>query len=156
MPEGCLPTATVSMRVGGLVVRSITYSLLSGDAFQPGPSATQSIEFATSASWPFGVMARLVGGPKTEFISGRLATTLGFAGSVPMSTIVTVSLPGARFCTLPSSPQMTLVSMPTSMYSALPGPPGPVVAHPATASKVAAIRPEAVMRLPMVFPAIEI
>ena len=38
MPEGCLPTATVSMRVGGLVVRSMTYSLLSGAGFQLPPS----------------------------------------------------------------------------------------------------------------------
>src|SRR5262245_6995504 len=65
-------------------------------------------------------MARFTGGPKIEFISGRLATTFGFAGSEPMSTIVTESLPGGRICSLPSSPQVTLLSIPTIMYSGLP------------------------------------
>jgi len=35
-------------------------------------------------------MARLLGGPKIEFICGRLATIFGFAGSVPISTIVPI------------------------------------------------------------------
>jgi hypothetical protein len=94
--------------------------LVSGTDFQPAPSACQSIELATSASCPFGVIARLVGGPKIEFISGRLTTIFGFAGSVPMSTIVTASLPGGSSCSLPASSQMTLLSMPTTMYSGLP------------------------------------
>ena len=79
-------------------------------------------------------MAKLVGGPKIEFISGRLATIFGLAGSLPMSTIVTESLPGGRFCTLPSSPHVTLLSMPTTMNSGLPGEAGPVLAHAASAA----------------------
>jgi hypothetical protein len=46
--------------------------LLSGTLFKAPPSLTTSIEFATTASLPSGVIARLVGGPKTEFWSDRL------------------------------------------------------------------------------------
>ncbi len=120
--------------------------MLSGEGFQPGPSATQSIEFATSATCPFGVIARLVGGPKIEFMSGRFATIFGFAGSVPMSTMVTKSLPGARFCTLPSGPQVTLLSMPTTIGSGLPAAVDPVVEHPATEINAAATSADAAMR----------
>ena len=107
---------------------------MSGTAFQPAPSGAQSIELATSANWPSGVMARLVGGPKIEFINGRLATIFGLAGSVPMSTIVTASLPGGSSCTLPSSPQATLLSMPTTMNSGLPGCIGAVPAQAASSA----------------------
>src|SRR5216683_6165237 len=55
MPEGCLPTVTVSTSVGGLACRSITNSLLSGTGFQVPPSSTHSTELATSATWSSGV-----------------------------------------------------------------------------------------------------
>src|ERR671913_135384 len=135
IPDGCLPTVTVLSNRGGLVVRSITYSLLSGAGFQPVPSCIQSIELATSASCPLGVMLKLVGGPKIEFISGRLATILGLAGFVPISTIVTESLPGAENWILPSLPHVTLLSMPITMYSGLPG---TVLSMVAQAASVAA------------------
>src|ERR671912_3044096 len=121
IPDGCLPTVTVLIKRGGLVVKSITYSLLSGAGFQPVPSCIQSIELATNASCPLGVMPKLVGGPKIEFIRGRLATIFGLAGLLPMSTIVTESFPGAENWILPSLPQVTLLSMPTTIYSGLPG-----------------------------------
>ena len=83
------------MSAGGLTVRSITKSLLSGTSFQAAPSCCASMEFATSASPSSGVIARFTGGPKTEFMSGRFTTILGASGSVPMSMMETVSLPGA-------------------------------------------------------------
>ena len=138
-PEGCLPTATVSISLGGLVVRSITYSLLSGTAFQFAPSGAQSIEFATRPSVPSGVTARLVGGPKIEFISGRLATMRGWAGSVPMSTIVTTSLPGATLFKAPSSAKTALVSTPTSMNSGLPEADGMAVEQAASSAVATAV-----------------
>jgi hypothetical protein len=51
--------------------------LLSGTIFQPAPSLSASIEFATSARPSSGVMARFTGGPKSEFVSGRLTTIAG-------------------------------------------------------------------------------
>ena len=131
MPEGCLPTVIVSIRRGGFVVSSITCSLLAGPDFQPGPSAVYSTESATSASWPLGVIARLVGGPKIEFESGRVVTIFGLAGSVPMSTITTASLPGALSTSFPPASHTVLLSIPTTMYSGLPGAMGSV-AQPAS------------------------
>ena len=43
----------------------MTKSLLSGTLFKASPSLTTSTEFATSASLLSGVIARLVGGPKS-------------------------------------------------------------------------------------------
>src|SRR5882757_1797385 len=62
-PDGCRPTVTVSINFGGLAVRSITYSLLSGTDFQELPSWTWTTELATRPSLPSGVICRLVGGP---------------------------------------------------------------------------------------------
>ena len=92
--------------------------MLSGCGFQAEPSCTQRIELATSASLPSGVMARLVGGPKIEFISGRSTTIFGLSGSVPMSMIETVSWPGADATTFPASSQVTFWSLALSMSSA--------------------------------------
>ena len=100
----------------------MTWTLLSGCGFQAEPSCTQRIELATSASLPSGVMARLVGGPKIEFISGRSTTIFGLSGSVPMSMIETVSWPGADATTFPASSQITFWSLALSMSSAaVPG-----------------------------------
>src|SRR2546428_11378708 len=77
MPEGCLPTVTVSTSVGGLTCRSITNSLLSGTGFQVPPSSTHSTELATRATRSSGATARLVGGPSSEFISGKVPTMRG-------------------------------------------------------------------------------
>ena len=118
MPEGCWPTSTVSISAGGSASRSITYSLLSGAGFQAPPSCTQFIALVASASFSSGVIARLVGGPKIEFISCRLATIFGLPGSVPMSTIETISSPGAANTCLPASSQLTFWSLPTIMSSA--------------------------------------
>src|SRR6185369_16170109 len=74
-----------------------------------------------------GVMARFVGGPNTEFISGRLATIRG-ASRVLMSTTETTSLPGGRNTTLPVSSHVTFWSTPTIMYCG-PGTIDAVVAH---------------------------
>ena len=65
-----MPTVTVSISLGGLAVRSITNSLLSGATFHAVPSCTITTEFATSASLPSAVICRLVGGPSSEFING--------------------------------------------------------------------------------------
>ena len=104
MPEGCLPPLTVAISAGGFALRSITKMSLPGEAFQAAPSWTQSIELATRARLPSGVMARFVGGPYTEFMSGRLATSLGFSRS-RMSMIATASLPGGERMALPSPSQ---------------------------------------------------
>src|SRR5262245_440564 len=73
------------------------------------------MEFATMATCSSGVMARLVGGPNTEFIRGKLATMRG-ASRVVMSTMVTRSFPGGKSWILPASSHVTFSSMPTIMY----------------------------------------
>ena len=101
-PEGLLPTVSVSISFGGLAARSMTNSLSSGTGFHAAPSCTLVTELATSPSLPSGVICRLVGGPSSEFISGRLARIRGFAG-LETSITSTASLPGGPF-TKPSGP----------------------------------------------------
>src|SRR5207247_1452290 len=81
------------------------------------PSCAHAIELATSASLPSGVIWRFVGGPKTEFISGRLTRIRG-ASRFEMSTTDTVSFPGGRKTGFPASSQVTFSSLPTSMSCA--------------------------------------
>src|SRR5205823_10558774 len=66
------------------------------------PSCSHVTEFATIATRSSGVMARFVGGPKIEFISGKLMTTLGDSG-LEMSTTEMESWPGATNLRLPSA-----------------------------------------------------
>ena len=80
----------------------MTNSLLSGATFQALPSWFITTELATSPSLPSGVICRLVGGPSSEFISGRLARIFGLAGLLTSSTS-TASLPGGPF-TCPAAP----------------------------------------------------
>ena len=54
------------------------------------------------ASRSSGVMARLTGGRRSEFINGMLTTIFGASRSV-MSTMEMVSLPGAAAARLPSA-----------------------------------------------------
>jgi hypothetical protein len=61
---------------------------------------TQSSEFATSARCRSDVIAKLTGGPVIVFISGKLTTIFGLAGSA-MSTIDTVSLLAGWVMTFP-------------------------------------------------------
>src|SRR5258708_6402435 len=122
IPEGCLPPLTVAISAGGFALRSITNMSLPGELFHAPPSWTQSIELATRARLPSGVMARFVGGPYTEFISGRLPMSRGFSRS-PMSSTSTASLPGGDKTALPSASQNTLLSTPTITYWAQAGAP---------------------------------
>jgi len=94
-PEGCLPTVTVSISLGGAASRSMTYSLSSGAGFQAPLSCTELTELATRPRRPFGVICRLVGGPSREFTSGKLARMRGWAG-LAMSMTSTASAPGWR------------------------------------------------------------
>jgi hypothetical protein len=73
-PEGCLPTVSVLTSFGGLALRSITYTLLSGVSLSLSLSLMTSIESATKAIEFVGSIARLTGGPITEFLSARRAT----------------------------------------------------------------------------------
>src|SRR5206468_268811 len=59
-------------------------------------------------------MARLVGGPTIEFISGRLATIFGASGLL-MSTMEMESLPGGRRIVLPVLSNANLSSLPMIM-----------------------------------------
>src|SRR5207245_2275470 len=70
IPEGCLPTVIVPRTAGGCAFKSIRKTLLSGSSRWPQPWTTGSTELATRAISPDGEIARLVGGPTTEFISG--------------------------------------------------------------------------------------
>ena len=94
-PEGCLPTVTVPITLGGLAFRSTRNTLLSGSSLWLQPSTAGATELATSAISPEGVIARLVGGPTTEFISGIVAVILGASG-LDTSSTVRVSCPGSR------------------------------------------------------------
>ena len=76
-PDGCLPTLTVSISCGGLAVRSMTQSRVSGTCLRTPPSLTTLIELATSARPSSGVIARLVGGPTIVLVSGRLTSVRG-------------------------------------------------------------------------------
>src|SRR5712692_8820096 len=86
-----------------------------------------------------GVMPRFVGGPNTEFISGKLTTIRG-ASRLLMSTTETRSLPGGRSWTLPVSSHVTFSSMPTIMYCG-PGTIEAVVAHADTATPASNVSP---------------
>lgn len=114
-PEGCLPTVSVSISLGGVVLRSITNRRLSGTCRRTPFSSTTLSELATSASVSPGVIARLTGGPAMVLSSCRLPTSLGASGSVPMSSTCTVSRPiGARI-TAPASLHDCFSSLATSM-----------------------------------------
>ncbi len=89
-PEGCLPTVTVPTILGGLAFRSTTNTLSSGSKRRPQPWTTGASELATSAMSPEGAIARLVGGPTTEFTSGIVAVMRGVSGC-EMSMIDKVS-----------------------------------------------------------------
>ena len=95
MPEGCLPTVTVPITFGGLAFRSTTKTLLSGTSLWLQPSTSGATELATSAISPDGTIARLVGGPTTEFISGIVALMRGAPG-LERSITLKVSWPGSR------------------------------------------------------------
>ena len=75
---------------------------------------------AIKARLSSGVMARFVGGPKTEFINGRSAIMRGLAGSPPISMTETTSLPGGPN-TAPVSLKLTLLSPPANIRSASTG-----------------------------------
>ena len=120
-PDGCRPTSSVAACTGGVILRSMTKTLLSGTCFQEAPSCTQSRELATIASRSSGVIARFVGGPISEFINGRFATIFGAAGSVPMSTIETVSFPGGITWRVFVSSQANFWSLPTIISCAEDG-----------------------------------
>src|SRR3954451_1482063 len=113
-PDGCLPTVTVFASLGGLALRSMTYTLLSGTCLKASPSLVTSTESATSAIEPLGSMSRLTGGPTMEFLSGKVGTILGSSG-LARSTISTESLPGADNTVFPSSSHQTFSSLPTIM-----------------------------------------
>src|SRR5712692_5937236 len=86
-----------------------------------------------------GVMPRFVGGPNTEFISGKLTTIRG-ASRLLMSTTETRSLPGGRNWTLPVASHVTFSSMPTIIYSG-PGTIDAVVAHAESARPASNVSP---------------
>src|SRR5215831_19284918 len=133
IPEGCLPTVTVSTRVGGRACRSITNSLLSGLGFHVPLSSTHSTELATSATCSSGVMARLVGGPNSEFIRGKVPTIRG-ASRWLISTMTTASFPGGRETCFPASSISILLSRPITKCWACPTAIQPISTSP-TASQ---------------------
>ena len=92
-PDGCFPTVIVPMALGGLACEVDDADFVVGHLLRASPSLITLMESATSAIEPEGSMARLTGGPTTEFFSGRLATIFGFIGSA-RSTISTESRPG--------------------------------------------------------------
>src|SRR5262249_3469462 len=111
-PDGCLPTVTVSPSLGGLAFRPTTQTLLPGPCLNASPSLLTSIESATSAIELVGSIARLTGGPTTEFLSGRLATIFGLSGSAT-SRITTESFPAGDTIGLPWSSHKSFSSLPT-------------------------------------------
>ena len=112
MPEGCFPTVIVPITLGGVAFRSIRKTLLSGSSRWPHPWITGSSELATKAISPEGWIARLVGGPTTELISGMVAATRGASG-FEMSTTESVSCPGSLRIGLAFSSQPCFSSLPT-------------------------------------------
>ena len=81
-----------------------------------------------------GVIARLTGGPKIEFMSGKLMRIFG-ASRFVMSTTEIVSLPGATNDRFPSASKTTLSSLPMIIKSASAGRGHAVSASVRTTSK---------------------
>ena len=71
---------------------SMTNSLSVGTILRTPLSSATVIESAISAMLPLGEIARLVGGPTTEFSSFSETTTFGSSGFA-RSKITTLSLP---------------------------------------------------------------
>ena len=136
-PDGCLPTSTVSISFGGVVVRSITHRRLSGTCLNTPFSLTTLSEFATMARVSSGVIARFTGGPAMVLGNGRLMMIFGASGSVPMSMIDRVSLPAALRITLPSLSQASFSSLATIISSRFPA--GATLAQPARWSAASAV-----------------
>ena len=61
-PDGCFPIVMVPMALGGLALRSMTWTLSSGTCFTFSPSLITLMESAMSAIEPEGSMSRLTGG----------------------------------------------------------------------------------------------
>ena len=117
MPEGCFPARSVTMSLGGFDVRSMMKTLSSGTIFHLSPSCTAFNELATSPSFSSGVTARLVGGPITLLIIGRVATMRGWV-RLRMSIIDTVSLPDGLTTSCPASLKFAFSSLPLRMICA--------------------------------------
>ena len=91
-----------------------------------------STESATSASWPFGVIARLVGGPKIEFDKRQGRDDLRVGGIGTDVDDRDYVLAGRAEHELPAASHVVLLSMPTTMYSGLPGSARSMVAQAAS------------------------
>ncbi len=113
-PDGCLPKVSVCTSFGGLAFMSMTNSLSVGTILRTPLSSATVIELATSAMLPLGEIARLVGGPTTEFSSFSEATTFGSSGFA-RSKITTVSLPVGLTIGLPWASVPGFSSLPTIM-----------------------------------------
>src|SRR5262249_50346703 len=98
-PAAPAPASSVAMTWGGLDLRSITESRLSGACLVRSLGSIFMAE-VTRARPSSGVMATLRGGPTTLAGTGISARTLG--GDAPRSMMVMVS--GAGFCTTVATP----------------------------------------------------
>src|SRR5260370_36270790 len=85
--------------------------LSSGPGLSVPASSITLTQSETSATDPVGSMARLTGGPTSEFLSGRLATIFGPSG-LARSTISTESLPGDDRICLPLEYHSSFSSLP--------------------------------------------
>src|SRR5450759_962717 len=91
VPVGPRPGSSVAITAGGLALRSITESLLSGTCFF-GSAGSSFILEATRANDSSGAMATFCGGPTT--LDGVLSSAMTFGGETPRLMMVTVSSTG--------------------------------------------------------------
>src|SRR5690348_10814093 len=91
MPLGPTPASSVALTAGGLALRSITESRLSGTSFF-GSAGSSFMVAATRAKDSSGATATFCGGPVT--LEGALNSAIAFGGETPRSMIVTVSSAG--------------------------------------------------------------
>src|SRR6516162_10848371 len=91
VPLGPRPASSVAITAGGLALRSMTESRLSGTCFF-GSVGSSFIAEATSAKDSFGATATFCGGPAT--LDGALSSAMTFGGETPRLMMVTVSSRG--------------------------------------------------------------
>src|SRR4029077_15187340 len=106
------------MTAGGLVLRSITESLLSGIAFFGSAGSTLKAP-VTNAKLSSRDIATLCGGPTT--LAGALTSPISFGGEVPRSMMLTVSaagLAGTTFAPLTSTALLSFAE--TAICAAAP------------------------------------
>src|SRR5262249_9149048 len=91
MPTGPRPASSVAITAGGVALRSITETLLSGTSFF-GSAASSFMLEDMSANDSSGAIATFCGGPPTP--EGALSSPTALGGGTPGSSMVTVSSAG--------------------------------------------------------------